>query len=84
MATSIPDRQSARSLRALLLALCVLVYVIGMWILIAQAATSPMRPLIEVRYGLIAYCAVAISCVVAMVLFARRVPVEAPAEGSAE
>jgi hypothetical protein len=85
MTTSTSDRQSARSLRALLLGLCVLIYVVGMWILIAQAASAPMRPLIEVRYGLVAYGGVAVSCIVAMVLFARRVPVEAPsARGDTE
>lgn len=74
--TTTPARQSVRSLRALLLALCVLIYALGMWILIAQAAQSAIKPLIDVRYGLFAYCSTAVSCIVAMVLFARRVPVE--------
>jgi len=70
-----PEQPSMPALRGVLLLVCVIVYVAGMCVLIAQAVQAPLRPLIEVRYGLLAYCGVCIACIAAMTLFARRVPV---------
>lgn len=80
MTSSISEAQSARTLRAWLLALCVVIYVVGMGVLIAQASEAAIRPLVEVRYGIFAFGGVVVSCVVAMVLFARRVPVASEGE----
>jgi hypothetical protein len=74
----------AQSLRAVLLAVCVGTYVAGMLVLIGLAADSPLRPLLEVRYAMAAYCCTVIACIVSMAIFARRVPVStAENEGTA-
>jgi len=69
---------SPQALRGRLAAVCIVVYVLGMFVLISLAARSPLTPLIEVGYAAAAYCAIAATCIVAMVIFARRVPVASP------
>jgi multidrug transporter EmrE-like cation transporter len=68
-------QRSAFALRRMLLAICIGAYVVGMLVLIGAARESVLRPLLEVRYALFAYCATVIVCIVSMVIFARRVPV---------
>ena len=69
---------SHQALRGRLAAVCIVVYVLGMLLLISLATRSPLTPLLEVGYAAAAYCAIVVTCIVAMVIFARRVPVSTP------
>jgi multidrug transporter EmrE-like cation transporter len=62
-----------RKLRRTLLIVCVAVYLAGMAVVIEAAKGAPLRAIIEVRYALCAYCGIALTCLVSMLLFSRRI-----------
>jgi hypothetical protein len=62
-----------RKLRRTLLIICMAVYLAGMGLVIEVAGGSPLRAITEVRYALGAYCGIALTCLVSMVLFSRRI-----------
>jgi multidrug transporter EmrE-like cation transporter len=62
-----------RKLRRTLLIICMAVYLAGMGLVIEVARGSPLRAITEVRYALCAYCGIALTCLVSMVLFSRRI-----------
>lgn len=62
-----------RKLRRTLLIICMAVYLAGMGLVIEVARGSLLRAITEVRYALGAYCGIALTCLVSMVLFSRRI-----------
>jgi len=62
-----------RKLRRTLIIVCVAVYLAGMGAVIDVAKAAPLRAITDVRYALGAYCAIALTCLVSMVWFSRRI-----------
>jgi len=54
------------------LGLCVSVYALAMVMLILLARQSALRVITDVKYPLLAYLAIVVTCLVCMVLFSRR------------
>jgi multidrug transporter EmrE-like cation transporter len=54
------------------LSLCVLVYALAMVMLILLARQSALRVITDVKYPLLAYLGIAVTCLVCMVLYSRR------------
>lgn len=67
-----------RTLRPLLLIVCIGVYLAGMAVVIAVAKGSPLRAITDVRFSLGAYCAIVASCLIAMIFFLNRVEAADP------
>ena len=72
-----------RKLRRALLIVCMAVYLMGMAVVIEAARGSPLGAIIEVRYALCAYCAIALTCLVSMVVFSRRIAAAVERPGAA-
>jgi hypothetical protein len=72
-----------RKLRRTLLIVCVAVYMAGMALVIEVARGTPLRAITEVRYALCAYCAIALTCLVSMVVFSRRIAAAVERPGAA-
>jgi hypothetical protein len=64
--------------RRVLMIVCMLVYFAGIGMLIVIGADNPLRVLLEVRFALLAFCCIAVTCLAVMVAFVRRVPVSTP------
>jgi hypothetical protein len=63
----------SRTLRPLLLIICIGVYLTGMAVVIGVAKGSPLRAITDVRFALCAYCGIVVTCLAAMIFFLNRV-----------
>jgi hypothetical protein len=64
---------TSRTLRPLLLIVCIAVYLAGMGVVIGVARGSPLRAITDVRFALCAYCGIVATCLIAMIVFLNRV-----------
>jgi multidrug transporter EmrE-like cation transporter len=66
------EENATRVFSRLALGLCVLVYGSAMVTLILVARQSALRVITDVKYPLLAYLAIVVTCLVCMVIFSRR------------
>jgi hypothetical protein len=61
-------------LRRVLLCICTAVYLAGMGGLVVIGADRPVEAVLNAPYALLAFCCISFTCLVAMVLYVRKVP----------